>query len=272
MKRLEESYLYIKEEIGDLSPKVSLILGSGFGDFVNEINVLKKIRYQEIPHFPSSSAPGHVGNLVFGYYKNLSVAIMQGRFHYYEGYSMDEITFPIRVLKSLGTEVVILTNASGGINLEYTPGDLVVIQDHINYSGINPLVGSEFIRRKKHFIDMTYSYDFKFRKSLEEIFLAMGIKYREGVYLYTTGPSYETPSEIKAFRSLGADCVGMSTVPEVIVARDEEMRVVGLSCISNMAAGILDRELTEEEVLEITASVDKRIFEVLRRFLDVIER
>lgn len=271
MKCIKEISLFLKKDLKDFSPKVGVILGSGLGYFIDSITVVKKVAYKDIPYFPQSTAPGHMGNLVFGYFKELPIVVMQGRFHYYEGYSMDEITFPVRLLKELGIETLVITNASGGINLGYAPGNLVVIKDHINYSGINPLVGNSSLK-KHHFIDMTYTYDVEYRNQLNIIFKNMGIPYREGVYLYTTGPSYETPSEINAFRILGADCVGMSTVPEVVVARDEELRVVGISCISNMAAGVLDSELTEEEVLNVAASVSYQFTEVLCRFLEFVEQ
>lgn len=266
MNKVTESSLFIKNRIGSVMPKITLILGSGLGYFIENLKIFEKISYQDIPGFPIATAPGHEGYLVFGYYNKIPIVVMQGRFHYYEGYTMKEITFPIRVLKKIGIETLIVTNASGGINLNYSAGDLVIIKDHINYSGINPLVGKSF-NDKNRFIDMTYTYDLDYRKKIKAILETNGLTYREAVYLYTTGPSYETPSEINAFRVMGADCVGMSTVPEVITARDEEMKILGISCISNMAAGILETELNEEEVLKITDSVKIKFSKLIGKFI-----
>lgn len=236
-------------------PKIGLILGSGLGVLADEIENPVKIPYGEIPDFPVSTVEGHAGQLVFGLLNGVEVVTMQGRFHYYEGYSLEKITFPVRVMKGLGVETLIVTNAAGGINESFSPGDLMIISDHINNMGANPLIGPNDPSLGARFPDMSEAYSKALREIAKKTAFHLNIKVQEGVYIGTPGPSYETPAEIRMFRILGGDAVGMSTVPEVIVARHSGINVLGISCISNMAAGILDQPLTHEEVIETTERV-----------------
>ena len=237
------------------TPKIGLILGSGLGMLADEIVQPVKISYQEIPDFPVSTVEGHAGQLVFGHLNRAEVVAMQGRFHFYEGYSFDKVTFPVRVMKQLGVNTLIVTNAAGGINEYFSPGDLMLITDHINNMGSNPLIGPNDSRLGVRFPDMSEAYSKKLRTVAKEIASRLHIEVKEGVYVGNTGPAYETPAEIRMLRTLGGDAVGMSTVPEVIVARHSGMEVLGISCISNMAAGILDQPLTHDEVIETTERV-----------------
>jgi purine-nucleoside phosphorylase len=233
-----------------LHPKIALVLGSGLGAFANEFQQPTRIPYGDIPNFPRSTAIGHAGQLVIGMVGNIAVAGMQGRVHLYEGYSAKEVAFPIRVFSRMGVKAVILTNAAGGIKREFTQGQLVVIKDHINLQGASPLTGSNDDRFGVRFPDMTVAYDRRFRE------MAIGegnrnhIGLYEGVYAALPGPSYETPAEIRYLHGIGADLVGMSTVPEVLAARHSGMRVLGISCVTNAAAGILDQPLDHKEVME----------------------
>jgi purine-nucleoside phosphorylase len=234
----------------NLRPKIALVLGSGLGAFADEFENVTKIPYAEIPHYPRSTAIGHAGQLVLGRVGKVPVAGMQGRVHLYEGYSAKDVAFPIRVFARMGIKAVILTNAAGGIKREFVQGQLVVIKDHINLQGVNPLTGPNDERFGPRFPDMTTAYDRRFR----EMTIGEGnrnhIGLYEGVYAALPGPSYETPAEIRYLRTIGADLVGMSTVPEVIAARHSGMRVLGISCVTNAAAGMLDQPLDHKEVLE----------------------
>jgi purine-nucleoside phosphorylase len=236
-------------------PKIGLILGSGLGVLADEIKNPVRIPYKEIPDFPVSTVEGHAGQLVFGRLGDKEVVAMQGRFHYYEGYDFDQVTFPVRVMKELGIEVLIVTNAAGGVNEQFQAGDLMIISDHINNMGTNPLIGPNDSRMGARFPDMSEAYDKELRQLAKEVAGQLQIKVQSGVYAGNTGPSYETPAEVRMLRTLGADAVGMSTVPEVIVARHSSIKVLGISCISNMAAGILDQPLTHDEVMETTEKV-----------------
>jgi purine-nucleoside phosphorylase len=233
-----------------LLPKIALVLGSGLGAFADELDAATRIPYEKIPGFPRSTAVGHAGRLVIGKAGGIVVAAMQGRVHSYEGYSAKEVVFPMRVFGRMGIRSAILTNAAGGINLEFKQGALVVIRDHINLQGSNPLIGPNDDRFGPRFPDMSQAYC----KSYREVALAeakrLAIEVREGVYAALSGPSYETPAEIRYLRTIGADLVGMSTVPEVIVARHMGIRVLGISCVTNMAAGILDQPIDHAEVME----------------------
>jgi len=233
-----------------LRPKIALVLGSGLGAFADEFSGATKIPYAEIPHFPRSTAVGHAGNLVIGTVGSFPVAGMQGRVHLYEGYSVKDVAFPIRVFARMGVQAVILTNAAGGIKHEFVQGKLVVIKDHINLQGANPLSGPNDERFGVRFPDMTTAYDRRFREMAVGEGNRMGIGMYEGVYAALPGPSYETPAEIRYLRAIGADLVGMSTVPEVLAARHSGIRVLGISCVTNAAAGILDQPLDHKEVLE----------------------
>lgn len=237
------------------SPAIGLILGSGLGVLADEIEEAVRIPYEEIPGFPVSTVEGHAGRLVYGRLEGATVVAMQGRFHYYEGYSLREVTFPVRVMKALGVRELIVTNAAGGINERFQPGDLMVISDHINLLGTNPLIGPNDPELGPRFPDMTEAYSRRLRQLAKDAAARLGIRLHEGVYVANTGPSYETPAEIRMIRALGGDAVGMSTVPEVIVARHAGMEVLGISCISNLAAGMTDAPLHHDEVVETAERV-----------------
>ena len=260
---IERAANYLKGKFPN-TPQIGLILGSGLGVLAEEIEDAVKIPYEEIPEFPVSTVEGHVGRLVWGKLQGATVLAMQGRFHYYEGYSFDKVTFPIRVMKALGVQQLIVTNAAGGVNEDFQPGDLMIISDHINNMGNNPLIGPNDPELGVRFPDMTEAYSKRLRKLARNVAETLNIKIREGVYVGNTGPSYETPAEIRMLRSLGGDAVGMSTVPEVIVARHAQIEVLGISCISNMAAGILDESLTHEEVIETTNKVQAQFLRLVK--------
>jgi purine-nucleoside phosphorylase len=239
-------------------------LGSGLGAFADSLSDATRVPYADIPTFPRSTAIGHAGQMVLGKTGSIAVAAMQGRAHLYEGYSAQEVTFPIRVFGRMGVRAVILTNAAGGINLSYSQGALVLLRDHINLQGANPLVGPNDDRFGVRFPDMTRAYDRDYREIAREEASKLGIPLHEGVYAALLGPSYETPAEIEYLRRIGADLVGMSTVAEVIAARHMEIKVLAISCVTNMAAGILDQPLSHAEVMETGERV-KTIFESLLR-------
>jgi purine-nucleoside phosphorylase len=252
-----------------LRPKIALVLGSGLGGFADSLTDSTRVPYADIPAFPRSTAIGHAGQMVIGHVNGgqagaIPVAAMQGRVHLYEGYTPQEITFPIRVFARMGIRAVILTNAAGGINLSYSQGALVVIRDHINLQGSNPLVGPNDDRFGVRFPDMTHAYAKEYRQMAREEAGKLGIPQHEGVYAGLLGPSYETPAEIEYLRRIGADLVGMSTVAEVIAARHMQMKVLAISCVTNMAAGILDQPLSHSEVMETGERV-KTTFEALLR-------
>ena len=254
-----------------LRPKIGLVLGSGLGSFADELSEAVRIPYADIPAFPRSTAIGHAGQLVIGNSGGAPVAVMQGRVHLYEGYSASEVAFPTRVLGRAGIRALILTNAAGGINVEYGQGALVVLRDHINLQGQNPLTGINDERFGPRFPDMTYTYAKRYREIALEEARRLSIPPREGVYAALAGPSYETPAEIRYLRTIGADLVGMSTVPEAIAARHVGMQVLAISCVTNMAAGILDRPLDHTEVLEVGRRVMGQFIALLRAVLPRIE-
>lgn len=235
------------------APEVAIILGSGLGGLADRIENPIYIDYSEIDGFPVSTAPGHKGRFVYGTLEGKKVICMQGRFHYYEGYTMKQIIAPVRVMRKLGAENLIVTNAAGGVNKDFNVGDIMMITDHINFMGNNPLIGKNDDEFGVRFPDMSFAYNPDLRKLAEECSAEAGVEIKKGVYLALTGPSYETPAEIRAFRTLGADAVGMSTVPEIIAASHLKFKTLAFSLITNMAAGILDQPLTEEEVLETGA-------------------
>ena len=247
-----------------LRPKIGLVLGSGLGAFADSLTDATRVPYSEIPAFPRSTAIGHAGQMVLGNAGNVPVAAMQGRVHLYEGYSPQEVTFPIRVFGRMGIRAVVLTNAAGGINLGYSQGALVVIRDHINLQGSNPLVGRNDDRFGVRFPDMSQAYSRAYRQIAREEAAKLKIPQHEGVYAGLLGPSYETPAEIEYLRRIGADLVGMSTVAEVIATRHMGMEVLAISCVTNMAAGILDQPLSHAEVMETGERV-KTTFEALLR-------
>ena len=247
-----------------LRPHIALVLGSGLGAFADDFATAIRIPYAKIPHFPRSTAIGHAGQLVIGKVGNVPVAGMQGRVHLYEGYSAKDVAFPIRVFQRMGVKAVILTNAAGGINLTYSEGALVILRDHINLQPTNPLIGANDDRFGLRFPDMTRAYDPDFRSFAAEEGKKLRLDLHEGVYLALAGPNYETPAEIHAFRTLGADLVGMSTVPEVLAARHSNIRVLGISCVTNMAAGITGAPLTAEEVFATGARIKNDFIALLR--------
>ena len=250
-----------------LRPKIGLILGSGLGAFADSLTDAARVPYAQIPAFPRSTAIGHAGQMVIGKAGPVAVAAMQGRVHLYEGYSAQEVAFPIRVFGRMGVRAVILTNAAGGINLKYQQGALVLIKDHINLQGHNPLVGPNDDRRGPRFPDMTQAYSRAYGKAAQEEAAKIGLKLEDGVYVALLGPSYETPAEIRYLRTIGADLVGMSTVAEVIAARHMGIKVLAISCVTNMAAGILDQPLSHQEVLETGEKVRGHFEALLRAVL-----
>ncbi|MCA1609483.1 MAG: purine-nucleoside phosphorylase [Thermoanaerobaculia bacterium] len=247
-------------------PLIGLVLGSGLGAFAERLTDRTAIPYTEIPRFPASTGVvGHAGELVLGRVGKTPVAVLSGRVHFYEGHSMADVVFPARVLARLGVKAVVLTNAAGGVRLTFKPGDLMVITDHINFFGHHPLIGRNEEKLGPRFPDMSFIYDPELRRILKATGRAEKIPLREGVYLGTSGPSYETPAEIRAFRRMGADAVGMSTVPEAIALRHAGVRVAGISTITNMAAGILEQPLEHGEVLETTRRVGDRFVRLLTK-------
>jgi purine-nucleoside phosphorylase len=261
-ERAEVAAKYILSKTS-LRPQIALVLGSGLGAFADEFSEATRIHYAKIPHFPQSTAIGHAGQLVIGKVGQVAVAGMQGRVHLYEGYSVKEVVFPVRVFARMGVKAVILTNAAGGIKREFVQGRLVVIRDHINLQGVNPLSGPNDERFGERFPDMSVAYDRKLRGIAVGEGNRLGIGMYEGVYAGLSGPSYETPAEIRYLRTIGADLVGMSTVPEVIAARHSGMRVLGISCVTNAAAGILDKPLDSKEVLETAGRVKGQFIALL---------
>lgn len=257
MKRLEKTVAFMKEKLSDV-PDVAIILGSGLGKLAELIDGRQEIPYSEIPNFPATTVAGHDGKLIVGRIGSKNVLAMKGRFHYYEGHDMDAVVYPIRAFKLLGIPNIIVTNAAGGVNLSYKPGDLMVITDHIGLYCENPLRGENPEELGPRFPDMTRTYDRDLIGLAQASAQKLGIELQSGVYAYCKGPSYESPAEIKALRALGADAVGMSTVPEVITARHMGMRILGISCITNMAAGILDQPLNHQEVMETGKMVEQK--------------
>lgn len=247
-----------------LKPEVAIVLGSGLGGFADEFAEAVAIPYGEIPGFATSTAEGHVGRLVIGRVGLVPVIAMQGRVHYYEGYTLEEVTFPIRVFKLLGIKRLILTNAAGGIDIELNQGALMVISDHLNLMGVNPLRGPNDERFGPRFPDMSEAYSRELQQHAVEVARTLGIEIRRGIYAALAGPSYETPAEIHMFRACGADAVGMSTVPETIVARQMGIEVLGISCITNMAAGISDAPINHAEVMETGRRVRDTFTKLLR--------
>jgi len=253
-----------------IRPRVGLVLGSGLGSFADELAESVRIPYTAIPHFPRSTAIGHAGQMVLGFVSKVPVVTMQGRVHLYEGYSAQQVAFPVRVFGRMGVRAIIFTNAAGGINLEYKQGALVLISDHINLQGQNPLVGPNDERIGERFPDMTHAYSKAYRKIARKAAQNLGKDLSEGVYAGLLGPSYETPAEIRYLRTIGADLVGMSTVPEVIAARHMGINVLAISCVTNMAAGILDKPLSSAEVFETTERVRGDFVALLRAVIPEI--
>lgn len=263
---IDKAVKYIKEKV-NFVPEIAVILGSGLGNLADGIENPVYVDYKEIEGFPVSTAPGHNGRFIFGTLQGKKVACMQGRFHFYEGYDMNTVVLGVRVLRRLGCEKLIVTNAAGGINTSFVPGDIMMISDHINFMGTNVLIGKNDDSLGTRFPDMSFAYDPKLREKAEKCAQELGISIKNGVYLGCTGPSYETPAEIRAFRILGADAVGMSTVPEVIAANHCGMKVLAFSLITNMAAGILKQPLSEEEVLETGAKKGRELQQLIEKMI-----
>jgi purine-nucleoside phosphorylase len=267
--KTQEAKKYIQTKIS-FQPEVGLILGSGLGVLADLIENAVSISYVQIPHFPISTVEGHAGELIAGQIRGKNVIMMKGRFHLYEGYEMDKVSFPVRVMKALGVKNLLVTNAAGGINTDYQPGDLMLIQDHINMTARNPLIGPNESDLGVRFPDMSEAYSSRLRTLAKKIGSEQGIPLQEGVYAGLLGPTYETPAEIRMLRTLGADAVGMSTVGEVIVARHAGIEVLGISCISNMASGILKQPLSHEEVMETTERVKDKFLKLILAILGEI--
>lgn len=265
-EKIQGAANYLKEQTS-LQPEIGLILGSGLGVLAEEIEEAVKTPYDQIPDFPVSTVEGHAGQLVFGKLNGVQVVAMQGRFHYYEGYHFEQVTFPVRVMKELGVKSLIVTNAAGGVNKDFSPGDLMLITDHINNMGTNPLIGRNDSRLGVRFPDMSEPYSKELINKAKTVAQSLNIELQEGVYVGNTGPTYETPAEVRMIRTIGGDAVGMSTVPEVIVARHSGLQVLGISCISNMASGILDQPLNHEEVIETTERVKENFLRFVKEMV-----
>ncbi|MGR6126943.1 purine-nucleoside phosphorylase [Paenibacillus sp. SER-28] len=259
---IQEAAEYIRAKSG-IRPEIGLILGSGLGILADLIQDGISIPYQDIPHFPVSTVEGHEGELLLGTIEGRAVVMMKGRFHMYEGYGPQLTAFPVRVMKQLGIQSLLVTNAAGGVNTSYEPGDLMVISDHLNLTGQNPLIGPNDAGLGVRFPDMSEAYSRRLREIAKQTANQQGFSLQEGVYAGLLGPNYETPAEIVMLRTLGADAVGMSTVSEVIVARHAGIEVLGFSCITNMAAGILDQPLSHGEVMETAEKVREQFLKLV---------
>ena len=266
---MNKSIDYIKEKIKN-QPEIGIVLGSGLGDFADAIEDKVEIPYTEIPGFPVSTVKGHDRKLIFGQINSMEVCVMKGRIHYYEGYDIKEVVYPIEVLAGLGIKTIILTNAAGGVNTDFEPADLMIITDHINLMGKNPLIGPNDEDLGPRFPDMTDLYNKELVEIAENSAKKLGIDIKEGVYMYFTGPSYETAAEVRMARILGADAVGMSTVPEAIIARHRGLKILGISTITNMSTGILDTLLDHTEVVEVGKEVAGKFKELLKEIIEEI--
>lgn len=267
--RIAEAADYLAARTGPV-PDVAVVLGSGLGEFADEVADAVALPYGEIPHWPASNVVGHSGRLVVGTRGGRRVAALAGRCHYYEGHGLETVTFAVRVMARLGVKVLILTNAAGGINTTFEQGALMVIDDHINLLGSNPLIGPNDERMGARFPDMTEVYSARLRALADSVAAQAGFPLAHGVYIAVSGPSYETPAEIRAFRKLGADAVGMSTVPEAIAARHMGVEVLGVSCITNMAAGVLPKPLVHDEVMETARRVKRQFVGLLDGIIERI--
>ncbi len=270
MDKIKQTLDYINSQTNDLKVDAAIVLGSGLGCFCDGIDDGIKIKYEQIPGFCSTSIKGHKGELLFCQINGKNCAIMQGRFHYYEGNSMQDITYPIKILKLLGANTLIITNAAGSLDKKYIPGDILAINDHINFMGTNPLVGKNDETLGERFPDMSECYSKRLIEIAKKCAKDLGIDLKEGVYVATTGPSYETKAEVKAFKILGADVVGMSSVPEAIVANYLKMKTLALSMITNYATGIKDNKLSHNEVLEIGKSSGAKMTKLIKSIISKI--
>jgi purine-nucleoside phosphorylase len=275
--QVSEAASFLHSKLGLLRPRIGIVLGSGLGAVADVVAESIAVPYAQIPHFPQSTVEGHSGRIVAGLLGGIPVVVMQGRVHYYEGYSPQQVTFPMRVLGALGLQAVILTNAAGGIQEGYRVGQLVALRDHINFMGWNPLIGPNEPRfavrpgAGLRFFDMTEAYSKPLRALAQKAAKEEKFELDEGVYLAVSGPSYETPAEIRAFRALGATLVGMSTVPETIVAHHMGIEVLGISCVTNLAAGLGAKPLDHAEVAEIGRQVEHRFARLLQRLMPKID-
>ncbi|WP_138207240.1 purine-nucleoside phosphorylase [Haloimpatiens lingqiaonensis] len=266
LSKLMESVEYVKSKI-NAEPEIGIILGSGLGDIAEEVENKITIKYSEVPNMPTSTVKGHAGQFVFGDLNGKKVIMMQGRFHYYEGNPMWLLSLPVYIMKYLGVKNLIVTNAAGGVNTSFVPGDLMIITDHINFASNNPLIGKNDDEIGARFPDMSEAYNKALRNLAKETAKKLNIDVKEGVYLMMTGPTYETPAEIRMARLLGGDAVGMSTVPEVIAANHCGLKVLGISCITNMAAGILDQPLNHAEVIETSNRVKSSFINLVKEIM-----
>ncbi len=267
MDRINSVYDYLSSHT-DKQPTLCVVLGSGLGDYADTLDDAQIIDYKDIPGFPQSTAPGHAGRLVFGSKRGMSLVCMQGRFHCYEGYTPAETVIPLRALIKLGVKKLLITNAAGGVNESFQPGDIMIIEDHINFASLSPLEGPNLDEFGPRFPDMTFAYTKELMSALKEAAKLRDIKVQTGVYAMMKGPAYETPAEIKALRIMGADAVGMSSVPEILTAAHAGVASAAISCITNMAAGILNQPLTHSEVMETGRIAAGRIRALIDGFIE----
>lgn len=266
---MKETINFIKTKIKSI-PKIGIILGSGLGDFATNLTDTVELNYKDIPNFPQSTVKGHDGKLIFGKIKDKYIVVMKGRIHFYEGYDIKDVVFPVKILSKIGVKKLIVTNAAGGVNTDFNPGDLMLIEDHINLAGKNPLIGPNDESDGPRFLDMTNCYDKDLIEKSQKIANELDQKLQKGIYMYFSGPSYETAAEVRMARILGADAVGMSTVPEVIVARHRGIKVLGISTITNMGTGVLDKPLDHAEVVEVGKEVSDKFTKLLTNIIEVI--
>jgi len=264
---LNEIVSYIKEKV-DFEPEIGIVLGTGLGGLVNVIEEVAVVKYSDIPHFPVSTVKGHKGQLMFGYIGGKKVVVMQGRFHYYEGYDIKDIALPIRTMHLLGVKTLLLSNAAGGMNPEFSVGDVMLITDHINLMGTNPLIGPNDDELGPRFPDMSAVYDKELINKAKKIANKQGLKVQKGVYLAVTGPTFETPAEYKYMRIIGGDAVGMSTVPEAIVARHAGMKCFAISIITDLGIEGIVEEVSHEEVLEVAAKAESKMTNIIKELLE----
>ncbi len=266
IQKLQETVSYIRSKTS-AKPRIGIILGSGLGAFVRDVQVEHTFPFSELPNFHTPTVEGHSGNLIFGRVGKNEVAILQGRNHYYEGHSMEMVVFPTRTLAMLGVEIVVLTNSAGGFGDTMQAGDFMIIEDHINLMGINPLMGPNVKELGPRFPDMTEAYDKELISTMEEVFKSQGTRYHKGIYCGVSGPTYETPAEVRYLKMIGGKAVGMSTVPEAIAANHLGLRVAALSCVTNLAAGISQRKLSHQEVTETARRVEQKFTDFLKEFV-----
>lgn len=264
---MNRTYEYILSKIKN-KPEIGIILGSGLGNLASQINDPIEINYKDIPDFPTSSVKGHSGKLIFGKLSGKNLVAMQGRIHYYEGQGIDKTVFPTKILCQLGIKYLIVTNACGGVNTSFNPGDLMLIKDHINFTGVNPLIGPNDDKIGSRFPDQSFTYNKDLRDIAKNAAKELNFELKEGVYMWFTGPVYETPAEVRMARIVGADAVGMSTVPEVIVANHRGVKILGISAITNMAAGILDKPLNHEEVIDVSSKIQDKFENLVKKVIE----